>query len=174
MSFLPWFFWKISMFQKFSMFFWNIEKVWNSVIFCLFWIWLCYKLFLCPKHVFWLRASSEAVLVKFFVCLFVSSFGQKVSCSIRKPKSLILHEKTGKSHPESENGKVSFSIRKPKSLIVHEKTRKSHSEWENRKVSFCMRKPESLIMHEESKSLILHEKRGKSHLAWETKTSYLA
>ena len=75
---------------------------------CFFW--LIHGLWT-PNEVFWPRARSEAVLVKCFF-LFVSYFGQKVSCSIRKPKSLILHEKLG-------------------SFILNEKSEKSHFAWEN-------------------------------------------
>ena len=98
-----------------------------------------------PNPIFWPRARSEAVLVKCLV-LFVSYFGQKVSCSIRKPKSLILHEKLGKSHLEWEYVKISSSMRKLKSLILHEKSENSHPAWEIGKVSSCMRRTKNFIM----------------------------
>ena len=65
---------------------------------------------------FWPRARSEAVLVQWFFLFFI----------LRKPKSLILHEKIGKSHSEWESQKVSFGMGKPESLILHEKNEKSH------------------------------------------------
>ena len=58
---------------------------------------------------------------------------------MRKPESLILHEKTRKSHLEWENRKVSSCMRKQESLILNEKTGKSHSAWEKWKVSSCIR-----------------------------------